>query len=372
MSPCLALFLIITLSHFCFAAEGRIPISEKYTIGASGSYIVTNDFSATTGSAIAINADNVTVDLDGHTVTGGSGGDAIENQNNHSNISIKNGRIVAVTGRYHIFFQMTLAASSGKFEVQDLVMSEPGDGVYIQCGILGGTSFARAVVRRNTVVDAGDYAIGLYTADNSRVEDNDVRDSTLSGIYLWYTTNSVVVGNNVASGLSAGILLDSSTNILIVDNTITRNTGSGIDLTNSSANTIERNNVSYNSYGIYSGNGTDNVINNNNLSHNTNDGIYLRDSSYNSLKNNTTNANLGNGIFANTVLGTGSDYNSINNNVASKNGDTTAECGILFDANSQNNIYANNHTQDNGTTCTTCGICGASGNVNGGGNVNVN
>lgn len=52
------------------ADEGRIPLFEPTTITESGHYVVTNDFEAASGPAIRVEALDVTIDLNGHTVRG--------------------------------------------------------------------------------------------------------------------------------------------------------------------------------------------------------------------------------------------------------------------------------------------------------------
>src|SRR5260370_6407387 len=50
--------------------EARTPISSApFTISAPGSYYLTKDLSVTTGNGITISADNVTLDLNGFTIS---------------------------------------------------------------------------------------------------------------------------------------------------------------------------------------------------------------------------------------------------------------------------------------------------------------
>src|SRR5262245_40090047 len=51
------------------ADEGRIPVFQSTTISSPGHYVVTRDIVATVGVAIAIQADNVVLDLNGHTIS---------------------------------------------------------------------------------------------------------------------------------------------------------------------------------------------------------------------------------------------------------------------------------------------------------------
>ena len=57
-------------ASLCHADEGRIPIVGPVTINAPGHYIVTRDFSYPSGNGILIRSNNVTLDLNGFTITG--------------------------------------------------------------------------------------------------------------------------------------------------------------------------------------------------------------------------------------------------------------------------------------------------------------
>ena len=81
-----------------YAGEGQIDIAySPFTISQSGSYIVVKDLSTDTNlNCITVNSDNVSIDLNGHTLygagtTAGYMGDGI--YVNAHNVSITNGRI---------------------------------------------------------------------------------------------------------------------------------------------------------------------------------------------------------------------------------------------------------------------------------------
>ena len=81
--------------------EGRIPISSvPFTISASGSYYLTKNLPVDTGDAITINADNVTLDLNGYTLSSTATpaiGAGILLSNGVKNIAIENGHIRGTT-----------------------------------------------------------------------------------------------------------------------------------------------------------------------------------------------------------------------------------------------------------------------------------
>ena len=100
----LALWAVLFMVAMCFSAygaDGQIKIAQTagttfpITINESGSYVLTSNLTVTTANvkAININADNVTLDLNGHTIHGFYGG-ATETgiyAYNRYNIAIKNG-----------------------------------------------------------------------------------------------------------------------------------------------------------------------------------------------------------------------------------------------------------------------------------------
>ncbi len=77
--------------------EARTPISAlPFTIGTSGSYYLTKNLSVTTGNAITINANSVTLDLNGFTISSTSSpanGAGILLSSGIHDITITNGHI---------------------------------------------------------------------------------------------------------------------------------------------------------------------------------------------------------------------------------------------------------------------------------------
>lgn len=80
-------------------AETRTPISSlPYTITASGSYFLTQNLSVTTGSGISVNASNVTIDLNGFTISSTANpnsGAGILGQVGQRGVVVRNGGIAS-------------------------------------------------------------------------------------------------------------------------------------------------------------------------------------------------------------------------------------------------------------------------------------
>ncbi|MDQ6631355.1 MAG: hypothetical protein M3Y82_06310 [Verrucomicrobiota bacterium] len=71
--------------------EPRNPISAALTITNPGSYYLTTNISVSSGNAITITTNDVTLDLNGFAVTAGAGGKGIAVPNVQRNISIRHG-----------------------------------------------------------------------------------------------------------------------------------------------------------------------------------------------------------------------------------------------------------------------------------------
>src|SRR5213594_2933892 len=73
--------------------EPRRPISASSSISQSGSYYLTTNINTAVGGALLINADNVTLDLNGFAISAGTGGNGVSVNSPQQNIRIVNGSI---------------------------------------------------------------------------------------------------------------------------------------------------------------------------------------------------------------------------------------------------------------------------------------
>ena len=71
-----ALLFMVAIPISAYGVDGQIKIAQTagttfpITINEPGSYVLTSNLIVATGNAININADNVTLDLNGHTIHG--------------------------------------------------------------------------------------------------------------------------------------------------------------------------------------------------------------------------------------------------------------------------------------------------------------
>src|SRR5262245_7347556 len=116
--------LLATISAGCallpptVAAGGRIPIYGPTAIVSPGTYQVTRDFSVSSGSAIVVQVGNVTIDLDGHTITSTDPASPVILADGFSPVRVSSGRIVG--GSDGVRF----SAFEGRFQAEGLYLSD--------------------------------------------------------------------------------------------------------------------------------------------------------------------------------------------------------------------------------------------------------
>lgn len=226
--------------------EPRTPISSlPYTISASGSYYLTKNLTVASGSGVIIGSDDVTLDLNGFTIssTAGSGGSGIIFSGANDNVTIRNGQI-----------------SSG---VADNGSSFTGPG--FDNGISdGGTPGKNVRVTNVSVRGVRYYGINLGSSNNlsSIVEACSVDTAGAFGIQAAgvYNSKATTCGSIAISGATVENSIGSAVRFgdAIVATTVNNSfghavgTGNGINaktVTNSAGSSGDHNSSS--GYGIY-------------------------------------------------------------------------------------------------------------------------
>lgn len=168
------------------------------------------------GHGLVIGADDVTLDLNGHTIFG-HGGFVVLHQasgvkvDGHSNTTIKNG---TVRGFFHgIHVQNGSHNGVVNIESRD---NTTGNGIVLQ-------NVADSEVKRNTVINSGGFG-GISVFDGRRDEQLDHLPSARNTI----ANNVVDQANNRAA--TAGISLENGPDHKVINNTVTNSSGSGIRL----------------------------------------------------------------------------------------------------------------------------------------------
>jgi hypothetical protein len=297
-----AVLRLIIAIHVARADEGRIPIFEPTTITASGSYVVTNDFSAGSGTAIVVSGADVTLDLGGHTVTGNIhiGGLLV----GESRTWVRNGRIVGgfangstnvalrvptewtalrlsnisgVGGGVGFFASTSLVIEDSRIDGDVSIVGNVGNvvvdirdsrftaGVSLagaSKSVIRGNSFLTLSVRdgdgfladRNIIesnVVSGTFTLGRNFGSSDTAPRNLVKDNIL-GAFSVLSHDNQIVGNTVRGG---NITVNGSGNV-IEGNSVN---GPGFALVLAGDDNLYRNNVLRNGSGPVQNTGTGNV-----------------------------------------------------------------------------------------------------------------
>jgi len=356
----LASVLLVAGGLSAQAGDGQIDIlpspSMGFTINKSGSYVLVDNVTMTADvTCIKITVDDVTLDLNGHTITGtGAGTDA--NGINGNFID----RIRVLNGTVRNFGGDGIRLGSGAHVEDVAVDSNSGDGVQLEnegivqnviarlngeWGILcSSRSFVENCVASGNNENGNAGGISVFGGEgrviNCSSSSNSGSTGSSTGIYL--SSTGTAIGNQ-CNGHSAfdngadaiGILVSGDS--VIANNVCSENTafsqgGSGIGIKASGRPVVEGNTCSGNDG---QNSGTSGI------------GISV-DSSANVFRN-TCSANRGSpGGLGVGILITG-DGNKIEDNLCAFNQGGSTPRGILVLPSGSDNVVIANTTIDNGT-----------------------
>lgn len=378
--------------------EPRISISGSntpvgaYTISQSGSYYLTgNRLCSVIG--IDIDANNVTLDLNGYNLIGtGAGSQCGIKLMNCSNVIVKNGTIhnfgrqgileenTHGSARNHTVGDVRVVGNSrsgssyqaitllgSNHSVKDCIVADNlGGGIYtddgatiINCRVYDNGNFgihtsSGSIIRRNLCY--GNNYTGIQCSSGSTVIENTCYENSNYGIYGG--AGATIKNNTSYDNDSHGI--SSSAYCTIVNNSVYSNgfdgihAGSGSTITANTVSTNEGDGIYVNSYGIITGNSSHynseqgikansdslvsgNVLRGNNSSSGAaSGGIYVYSDCL--VKNNNLSGNLGANIYVS------SSDNSIEGNLVT---DCTSGAGHGIYFNSGGNFYTNNRASGN-------------------------
>ena len=332
------------------ACDVTIAIDEPTIISEPGSYCLSQDIMGT----VTIAADQVFLDLNEKTISGGTNGIEVSNQ---EDVFIRNGTIKNMTT------DGILIDTCTNVMISDIEFIASATGIAVLT-----TTCVR--IEHCTFKEHTSEAICLDNTNNGQIIDNKAINNTdgivlrnasvenmiaqntcndnIDGICLSSSSNNNISGNtcNNNFGFSGIRLLSSSSNNILSENICNNNTFIGIGLFSSSNNVFSKNTCNNNTGGEEGGIGifllssNNNTLSENTCNNNTDNGISLESSDNNTLSENTCNNNTDNGI----------ELERSNNNVLSENVcNSNSTDGILTDSANNNTIsknMCNNNTDD--------------------------
>lgn len=209
--------------------EARIPISSiPATISSAGSYYLTGPL-ATTSSAhgIQISAHNVTLDLNGYSLTGSTNAlSGVYVSGIRSNIVVRNGTL---TGWGQHGINMTSVDNGMVAHVRISGVAGQGillglNNIALDCQVLGAyygiRGYNGCTIRRSQIMDI--RAVGIDVMDAAMIEDVQVYNGGTNGIRVnndSMVRNCLVISNR-ASGITVGhrcAVLDNQVNMGALD-----------------------------------------------------------------------------------------------------------------------------------------------------------
>jgi parallel beta-helix repeat protein len=236
------------------------------------------------GTAITLGAPNMTVDLNGHRISGNGTGAGVFN-NGHQSATVRNGVIDGfndgvslVGGKSHLVERLIVTRSADRgIEVNGAQGTIVRSNTVVDALVGIGTVSAKGVqIIANTATGSSNAGLLLSTTDNATVARNTLLANDTDGISI-SSSDKARIERNISNANTTGIRLTStSEKNLIVSNTVKGNDGIGIDVF-TLQNTLRSNVVTANlSFGIRLTADADKTqILENNVSKNLNDGINI-------------------------------------------------------------------------------------------------
>lgn len=238
-----------------------------------------NDLTNCRGHGLVIGADNVTLDLNGHTIDGDGAGEdwGVDNSAGHDGVVIRRGslqdftigvllvsakdnRVRAVTVRDSRHVGMAVVESRNVGITRNSVAVSRFAGIVIESesadvrinktrvtgsGLSGVAVLGSSNVRiTHSALSGNATGVGVEGSPRTRIKWNSMINNRQEGILIREGSDDSVVSQNFATGNADGVLLDPGTaNILVRKNELLDNRFSGVVLVGSDDNVILKNSV---------------------------------------------------------------------------------------------------------------------------------
>jgi len=290
------------LAASCWAtAAGAAVLSCGQTI--TQSTVLDNDLTGCTNNGILIGADNITLDLNGHTVagtpaSGDKGGVVLVGR---TGVTVRNGTVrsfdvgVVIEGGSGNTIEGVNAIDNISFESPGSA-NRGGDGIAIL------SSKNNRILRNNTVNNGPYSGIGIYSdvdsahprATSGVSSGNVVDGNVVQGNIQARTPNNVVNNDNIGIRLEPGNTANTIANNRVDRNGLDRNTFTVVRSNIVTGNGFYRQTARRgNGIGLQIGGANDNTIENNMVTRNADNGISIRNGSQrNTVRNNTSVQNV--------------------------------------------------------------------------------
>lgn len=378
-------------------AAHAAPASTVVTCGQTltSSTRLANTLVGCSGDGLVIGADNITVDLAGHSISGvnAAGSEGIADDG-HRGVRIRNGTIA------NFFLNGVGLRGAPRSSVTNLTIRKIGAGGGendASAGVLVKDSPHTLVTASTVTNDVSAFqsdGVDVLSSAGTTVRGNRIANNAWNGMFLLASPGTRVIGNaldgnqnqgievnlgsdgtllagnHARNNVSSGLVVGSVSGARIEGNTLTGNGESGLfmfDLLNSrvSANRAGGNGVGIDLEGGQNGS-SGNRIANNDARHNTHVGLVVANGANdNVIVSNVSNANQGGpgdggGIVLFAVTG-----NTVRGNVANRNRDVGI--GVFEDqpGDSTGNVLTANVANSN----RAHGISAVEGTIDGGGNI---
>jgi len=224
---------------FSFAFGWSVPAAKAAHVSCnetiSTDTTLDSDLTKCTGPGIRIGADNITLDLNGHTISGRGKGVGVNNTAGYDGVTIEDGSI-------HNFMESVAIVGASDNHLRGLSLSDNRHvGIYVQ-------DSSAIQIEQNSVVDIRFAGIFLGRSHDISVEGNAVSHSG-GGVVAQASDHIAIEGNVVQDNPGWGIVLQESTESHVGANTTSHNEA-GVALDAADANQVSSNLVSYNDDGI--------------------------------------------------------------------------------------------------------------------------
>lgn len=246
------------------AEEGRRLIAEPTTITESGTYVVTRALSASTTPALTIEADGVTVDLNGFALEAASGSAVILIRGDaagvEQGITIRNGTL---RGGSHGIDTDESPDPGRRLTLRALQVEDSGFNGIVFSGervdiafvtVSGAGTEGLDLLRADTVAsltgrvvdcvvsNAGGDGVRLFDAQGFELHGNVIYASGGDGIECAPCSGERIVGNTIRNNTGIGVRIGAD-NALLEENTVADNGEEGIAIAEGAAGNLIRSNV---------------------------------------------------------------------------------------------------------------------------------